>query len=116
MLLSFHIGRFVLDLLYVGVRVRFGWGGIQAAGFSRQPGYFPFALFDRNSTSNPRLPHAHCVRHICYLPHNLHNLKCFILDFIKINTDGGHNKRCGVENYYILTEIYRQVQDKIKRE
>jgi len=27
-----HIGCFVLGLLCVGVRVRFGWGGIRAAG------------------------------------------------------------------------------------
>jgi len=32
MLLNYHIGRFVLHLLCVGVRVRFGWGGIRAAG------------------------------------------------------------------------------------
>jgi len=32
MLLKYHIGRFVLDLMCVGVRVRFGQGGIQAAG------------------------------------------------------------------------------------
>jgi hypothetical protein len=31
MLLNYHIGRFVLELLCVGFRVRFGWGGIQAA-------------------------------------------------------------------------------------
>jgi len=41
MLLNYHIGRFVLDLLCVGVRVQFGWGGIRGAGFSRQPGYHP---------------------------------------------------------------------------
>ena len=29
MLLNYHIGRFVLDLLCVGVRVRFGSGGIK---------------------------------------------------------------------------------------
>ena len=32
MLLNYHIGRFVLDLMCVGVMVRFGEGGIQAAG------------------------------------------------------------------------------------
>jgi len=32
MLLNYHIGRFVLGLLCVGVLVRFGWGGIWAAG------------------------------------------------------------------------------------
>jgi hypothetical protein len=32
MLLNYHVGRFVLDLSCVGVRVRFGWGGIRAAG------------------------------------------------------------------------------------
>ena len=32
MLLNYNIGRFVLDLMCVGVRVRFGWGGIRAAG------------------------------------------------------------------------------------
>jgi len=31
-LLNYHIGCIVLGLLCVGVRVRFGWGGIQAAG------------------------------------------------------------------------------------
>jgi len=39
MLLNYHICCIVLGLLCVGVRVRFGWGGIRAAGFSRQPGY-----------------------------------------------------------------------------
>ena len=32
MLLNYHIGCIVLGLLCVGVRVRFGWGGIRAAG------------------------------------------------------------------------------------
>ena len=32
MLLNYHIGRFVFDLLCVAVRGRFGWGGIRAAG------------------------------------------------------------------------------------
>ena len=32
MLLNCHIGCIVHGLLCVGVRVRFGWGGIQAAG------------------------------------------------------------------------------------
>ena len=36
MLLNYHIGYIVLGLLCVGVRVRFGQGGIRAAG-SRQP-------------------------------------------------------------------------------
>jgi len=31
MLLNYHIGCIVLGLLCVGVRVRFGWGGIRAA-------------------------------------------------------------------------------------
>jgi len=31
-LLNYHVGRIVLGLLCVGVRVRFGWGGIRAAG------------------------------------------------------------------------------------
>jgi len=31
-LLNYHIGCIVLGLLCVGVRVRFGWGGIRAAG------------------------------------------------------------------------------------
>jgi len=39
--LNCHIGRFVLDLLCVEVRVQVGWGGIRAAGFSLQPGYHP---------------------------------------------------------------------------
>jgi len=32
MLFNYHIGCIVLGLLWVGVRVRFGWGGIRAAG------------------------------------------------------------------------------------
>jgi len=32
MLFNCHIGCIVLGLLRVGVRVRFGWGGILAAG------------------------------------------------------------------------------------
>jgi len=32
MLLNYHIGRFVLDLLCVRVRVRSGWDGVRAAG------------------------------------------------------------------------------------
>ena len=32
MLLNYHIGCIVFGLLCVGVRVRFGWGGIRAAG------------------------------------------------------------------------------------
>ena len=32
MLLNYHIGCVVLGLLCVGVGVRFGWGGIRAAG------------------------------------------------------------------------------------
>jgi len=32
MLLKYLIGSIVLGLLCVGVRVRFGWGGIRAAG------------------------------------------------------------------------------------
>ena len=31
MLLNYHVGCFVLDLMCGGVRVRFGWGGIRAA-------------------------------------------------------------------------------------
>jgi len=31
-MLNYHIGRLVLGLLCVGVRVLFGWGGIRAAG------------------------------------------------------------------------------------
>jgi len=31
MLLNYHIGCIVLGLLCVGVRVRFGWGGIRPA-------------------------------------------------------------------------------------
>ena len=38
-MLNYHIGRFVLGLLCVGVWVRFCWGGIRDAGFSWQPGY-----------------------------------------------------------------------------
>jgi hypothetical protein len=34
MLLNYHIDRTVLGFLCVGVRVRFGWGGIRAAGNS----------------------------------------------------------------------------------
>jgi len=34
MLLKYHIRRFLIDLLCVRVRVRFGWGGIRAAGRS----------------------------------------------------------------------------------
>jgi len=34
MLLNYHIGSIVLGLLCIGVRERFGWGGIQAAGWS----------------------------------------------------------------------------------
>ena len=41
MLLNYHICCIVLGLRCFGVRVRFGWGGIRAAGFSRQPGYHP---------------------------------------------------------------------------
>jgi len=33
-LLNYHIGCFVLGLLCVGFRVRFGWGGIRVAGSS----------------------------------------------------------------------------------
>ena len=36
MLLNYHIGCIVLGLLCVGVRVRFGWGGIRTAGFGRK--------------------------------------------------------------------------------
>ena len=32
---DYHIGRFVLGLLYVGGLVRLGWSGVQAAGYSR---------------------------------------------------------------------------------
>jgi len=32
MLLNYHIDCIVLGFLCVGVRVRFGWGGIRAAG------------------------------------------------------------------------------------
>ena len=32
MLLNYRIGYIVLGLLCVGVRVRFGWDGIRAAG------------------------------------------------------------------------------------
>ena len=32
MLLNYHIGRFVLGLLCVGVKVRLGWSSIRAAG------------------------------------------------------------------------------------
>jgi len=32
MLLNYHIGCIFLGLLCVGVRVRFGWGGIRTAG------------------------------------------------------------------------------------
>ena len=32
MLLNYHICCIVLGLLCVGVRLRFGWGGIRAAG------------------------------------------------------------------------------------
>ena len=32
MLLNYHIGSFVLDLMCVGIRVWFRWGGFQAAG------------------------------------------------------------------------------------
>ena len=38
-LMNYHIGCIVLGLLCVGVRVRFGWGGIRAAG--RHSGYHP---------------------------------------------------------------------------
>jgi len=31
MLVNYHIGCIVLGLLYFGVRMRFGWGGIRAA-------------------------------------------------------------------------------------
>ena len=34
MLLNYHIGCIVLGLLCVGFSVRFGWGGIRAAGCS----------------------------------------------------------------------------------
>lgn len=59
--------------------------------------YLPFVFSDRNSTSNPRLPHACCVGHVCYFPHNLHNLKCLILDFMEINTPRRHKKICGLK-------------------
>jgi len=32
MLLNYYIGFIILGLLCVGVRVRFGWGGIRATG------------------------------------------------------------------------------------
>jgi len=35
MLLNYHIGCIVLGLECIGVRVRFGWGGIRGAGPSR---------------------------------------------------------------------------------
>jgi len=31
---DYHIGRFVLGLLYVGGKVRLGWSGVRAAGSS----------------------------------------------------------------------------------
>ena len=43
MLLNYHIGSVVLGLLCVGVRVRFGWFGIQCGSStysqSREDGY-----------------------------------------------------------------------------
>ena len=33
---DYHIGRFVLGLLYVGGKVRLGWSSVRAAGFSRK--------------------------------------------------------------------------------
>jgi hypothetical protein len=44
MLLNCHIGCIVLGLLCVGVRLRFGWGGIWAAGFSHHQGAHQFVL------------------------------------------------------------------------
>jgi len=56
MLLNFHIDRFVLDLLYVGVRVRFGWGGIRTAGSLdttlAEPHPNPNTQQSKNNTAN----------------------------------------------------------------
>jgi len=41
MLLKYHIGCIVLGLLCVGVRVRFGWGGIRACASAGSPDTTP---------------------------------------------------------------------------
>ena len=38
---DYHIGHIVLGLLYVGAKVQLGWGRVQVAGFSLQPGHHP---------------------------------------------------------------------------
>jgi len=49
MMLNYHIGCIVLGLLCVGVRMRFGEGGIRAAGFSTQQ--------SKNNTANVAVQH-----------------------------------------------------------
>jgi len=36
----YHIGRFVLGLMYVGGYVRLGWSSVRAAGYNLQPGHY----------------------------------------------------------------------------
>jgi len=56
MLLNYHIGCIVLGLLCVGVRVRFGWGGIWAAGNPDTTLAEPYPTSDiqksKNNTAN----------------------------------------------------------------
>jgi len=37
---DYHIGRFVLDLLYVGGKLQLGWISVLVAGSSLQPGHY----------------------------------------------------------------------------
>jgi len=37
---DYHIGRFVLDLLYVGSYVLVGWSSVRTAAFSLQPRHY----------------------------------------------------------------------------
>ena len=50
---DYHIGRFVLGLLYVGSYVRLGWSSVRAAGlsFSLRPGHY-------SSLTAPNLQHT----------------------------------------------------------
>ena len=81
MLLSYHVGRFVLGSLCVGDLVRLGWSGVRVAGFSLQHGHH----------CNPTAPLLFLVRCVLYIwchsnptkPNNQHT------------TNQVQNDRCG---------------------
>jgi len=66
---DYHIGHFVLGLLYVGGKVKLGWSGVRVAGWTLQPGHHssltaPYLQHTANQERNDQRGNQHHSREL----------------------------------------------------